>query len=58
MSIQVNSAKCPQNHPCPSVRICPVNALQQTGFNAPLVDKALCIHCGKCISFCPMGAIS
>ena len=36
MSIQVNSFRCPQNHPCPSVRICPVNALKQTGFNAPV----------------------
>jgi len=49
--------RCPQNHPCPSKRVCPVGALKQEGFNAPTVDNDVCIKCGKCVSFCPMGAL-
>lgn len=49
--------RCPQNHPCPAVRLCPVGALKQTGFAAPVVDYDLCINCGKCARACPMGAL-
>lgn len=49
--------RCPQNHPCPSVRVCPVAALKQEGFKAPTVDNDLCIKCGKCVNFCPKGAL-
>lgn len=58
MSITVNKNSCPQNHPCPSVRVCPVGALKQTGFSAPVVDESKCILCKKCVKFCPMRAIS
>ncbi|MHB1314374.1 MAG: 4Fe-4S binding protein [Christensenellales bacterium] len=54
----VNPLKCPQNHPCPSVRVCPVGALSQTGYHAPEVDGDKCIKCGKCVQFCPRRAIS
>lgn len=57
MAIQVQISRCPQNHPCPSVRICPVGALKQKEFDAPTVDKEKCTNCGKCVSFCPMGAL-
>ena len=57
MSITINQARCPQNHPCPSVRVCPVGALKQNGFKAPEVDMDKCINCKKCAAFCPMGAI-
>ncbi len=53
----VKTPRCPQNHPCPSVMICPVGALKQDGFNAPTVDNELCIKCGKCVNFCPMRAL-
>ena len=43
---------CPQNHPCPSVRVCPVGA-----FHAPTVDHDKCIRCGKCANFCPKKAL-
>jgi ferredoxin len=49
--------QCPQNHPCPSVPICPVGALKQTGFKAPTVDLDVCIRCGKCTNFCPRRAL-
>lgn len=50
--------RCPQNHPCPSVRVCPVNALKQEGFKAPEVDQEKCVKCGKCVKFCPRGALA
>lgn len=57
MAITINKNRCPQNHPCPSVRICPVGALTQKGFKAPEVDVDKCIKCNKCVNYCPMGAI-
>ena len=32
--IVVKIDRCPQNHPCPSVKVCPVGALSQQGFHA------------------------
>lgn len=54
----VNKNRCPQNHPCPSVKVCPVGALKQSGFNAPVADHDKCIRCGKCVKFCPMRALT
>ena len=58
MAIAVIKQRCPQNHPCPSVRVCPVGALSQEGFNAPVVDADTCIGCGECVFSCPMGALT
>ena len=49
--------RCPQNHKCPSVKVCPVGALAQDGFDAPKVDYEKCIKCGKCSNFCPKKAL-
>lgn len=57
-TLTVSLARCPQNHPCPSVRVCPVGALHQTGFAAPAVDSGKCIRCGKCVQFCPRRALN
>jgi Fe-S-cluster-containing hydrogenase component 2 len=57
VKIIVNEKRCPQNHPCPSIRVCPVNAITQDGYNAPMVDEEVCIKCKKCVLYCPMGAI-
>ncbi|UOO38509.1 4Fe-4S binding protein [Oscillospiraceae bacterium CM] len=57
-TLTINKKRCPQNHPCPSVRVCPVGALHQKGFDAPIVDEKSCISCGKCVKFCPMRAIA
>lgn len=48
---------CPQNHPCPAVKVCPVGALSQSGFNALAIDHNKCIRCGKCSNFCPKKAL-
>lgn len=55
--LKVITQNCPQNHPCPSVRICPVGALKQEGFKAPTIDLTTCIKCGKCTAFCPRKAL-
>jgi Fe-S-cluster-containing hydrogenase component 2 len=56
-TLVVVKARCPQNHMCPAVRVCPVGALSQNGFSAPQVDFDKCIRCGKCVHFCPMRAL-
>lgn len=55
MSVSIIKELCPQNHPCPAVKICPVDALTQIGNAAPEVDAEACIDCGKCSETCPMG---
>ncbi len=57
MTLVVVKSRCPQNHPCPSVRVCPVAALSQELHEAPAVEMSLCIKCGKCVKFCPMNAL-
>ena len=57
MTLSVKKSRCPQNHPCPSVRVCPVGALVQKGYDAPTIDEEKCIKCGKCVRFCPMRAL-
>lgn len=57
MILAVKKSRCPQNHSCPSVRVCPVGALSQKGYAAPVVDMEKCIKCGKCERFCPMRAL-
>ena len=37
---------CPQNHKCPAVNVCPVGALSQKDFEAPIIDYDKCI--GNC----------
>lgn len=49
--------RCPQNHKCPAVNVCPVGALSQEGMSAPTIDHEKCIKCGKCSNFCPMKAL-
>ena len=53
----VKKERCPQNHPCPSIRVCPEGALSQVGYKAPEVDQEKCIRCGKCVRFCPKRAL-
>ena len=57
MTLIVKTKNCPQNHPCPSVNVCPAGALSQRGFAAPDVDMDKCIKCGKCTKFCPKRAL-
>jgi Fe-S-cluster-containing hydrogenase component 2 len=54
----VNLGRCPQNHRCPAMKVCPAGVLSQKEFNAPDVDMNKCIKCGRCVQFCPMNALS
>ncbi len=56
-ALTVKKSRCPQNHPCPSVKVCPVGALSQKGFGAPVIDQSKCIKCGKCTKSCPLKAL-
>jgi Fe-S-cluster-containing hydrogenase component 2 len=56
--MHVNSTRCPANHPCPALRSCPVGAITQKGYGLPVINKELCIECGKCARVCPMRAIT
>lgn len=55
MQIIVDKNRCPQNHPCPAVKVCPVNALNQNGFDAPTIDQEKCIICKNCVMYCQSG---
>ncbi|HAD83054.1 TPA: 4Fe-4S ferredoxin [Candidatus Edwardsbacteria bacterium] len=50
--IIVKSEYCPQNHRCPSLRVCPVGAIKQDGFKAPYIDQDRCTNCGHCLQSC------
>ncbi|MCX5773720.1 MAG: 4Fe-4S binding protein [Fusobacteria bacterium] len=54
--ITVSKERCPQNHRCPSISVCPVSAISQEEFSLPVVDNEKCIMCKKCMRFCPRGA--
>lgn len=57
MKVVVNEKKCPHNHSCPSIKVCPKKAIiQKDSYSLPIIDEKLCILCGKCIKFCPKGA--
>lgn len=57
MALIIQKSRCPQNHKCPAVKACPVEALSQEGLAAPTVDMEKCIACGKCTDVCPTGAL-
>ncbi len=57
MAISIISNRCPQNHRCPLLFVCPADAITQNGIELPKIDKSKCTDCGKCIRFCAMGAV-
>jgi len=57
MAISIIANRCPQNHRCPLLNVCPVDAISQNGIGLPVIDKSKCIDCGKCVSHCGMGAM-
>lgn len=57
MPLSVDPNKCPQNHRCPLVAMCPEGAISQDGNSLPVIDDALCIECGRCVRHCGMRAV-
>lgn len=57
--IVIRKELCPQNHPCPTVKVCPFGAISQVGNAAPTVDNDKFIACCKCTKrysvFTPIG---
>jgi ferredoxin len=53
----IDKNRCPQNHACPLLRVCPVQAISQKGYGLPVINQEKCIKCGKCIKYCGMGAV-
>jgi len=56
--IKIEAEKCPQDHKCPLIEICPVEAISQEGFNAPKIDQEKCIACGQCVASCAYETLS
>ena len=56
-NLRIITEKCPQNHKCPAIKVCPVGALTQKDFEAPTINYEKCIRCGKCSNFCPKQAL-
>ncbi len=54
--ITVNPKKCPQDHACPMIPICPQKAISQIRVELPIVDLDKCVGCGVCIRHCPRDA--
>ena len=54
----VISDKCPQDHLCPCVQMCPVGAISQQDFQVPEINRDRCVYCGICADFCPYKAFA
>lgn len=57
MAVAIDKSKCPHDHPCPLIRVCPVNAISQDKQGYPVIDYDICIGCDKCAKYCPMHAM-
>ncbi len=57
MALTVNPNRCPQNHVCPMIPICPVDAITQNKSGLPIIDEEKCIECAKCVNYCAMRAV-
>lgn len=57
--IKIDKNRCPADHPCPVVRVCPTKAISQEKvfFGLPKINPDKCTQCKKCFDLCPMGAI-
>ena len=54
----VDAQRCPQNHRCPCIGVCPVGAFHQKGVDdLPVIDAERCTGCGVCVQFCPQAAV-
>ena len=45
MAYTIDPLRCPQNHRCPLIELCPAGAISQQGFSLPQIDPAE--NCGR-----------
>ena len=57
MALAIDKTLCPQNHSCPMIEVCPVEAITQSGFQLPVIDTQRCIECGTCLEICGKNAV-
>ena len=57
MALAVDPGRCPQNHRCPMLAVCPAEAITQEGYGLPRINPDKCIECGKCMKICGMQAV-
>jgi len=57
MALFIDKKRCPQNHVCPILPVCPVGAISQDGYGLPVIDDEKCTECGKCTRYCGMRAV-
>lgn len=57
MALRIDAGRCPQNHRCPLVMLCPVGAITQQGYGLPSIDASKCVECGRCIRHCGKQAV-
>jgi Fe-S-cluster-containing hydrogenase component 2 len=57
MALTINPNLCPQNHRCPIMSVCPMEAISQDGNGSPVIDDSKCAQCMDCVSSCPMQAV-
>lgn len=55
--LKIIKERCPHNHKCRAVKICPVGALSQNINEVPKVNSDICIKCGKCSKLCSKKAL-
>ncbi|MFN8242365.1 MAG: 4Fe-4S binding protein [Bacteroidales bacterium] len=57
IQVRIEPSRCPQNHFCPVIRVCPQGAInQESPFSAPVIDESKCTNCGRCARYCGYGA--
>ncbi|MEG1644676.1 MAG: 4Fe-4S binding protein [Alistipes sp.] len=57
MPVVLDKTRCPHNHVCPLIEVCPVEAISQGADGFPIVNYDLCIECEECTHACPMKAM-
>ena len=49
--------RCPQDHICPLLKMCPQKAINQKEFKAPTINNEKCVECLICVENCPYNAV-
>lgn len=58
----INPVSCDRSPGCPAIKVCPSKAISHKkagmfSYEVSVVDPHSCTGCGKCLNYCPRGAI-